>query len=400
VKENLRPRKTFSTILAGLCVLTTVLMLASFSTACSAPVGSTSASPIKIGAVIPMTGATADTGKIMKEAMQLAVEQAGGKVANRTIELVFEDSANDSNTALEKAKKEIQVNGVQVMVLDPMQAIAGAISSYLATVPALGLNTVARPMPPEKLGWTLLGGGQGYQYSKILGIYCAKTLGWKTATTIGSDFVSGRNYTQDFTDAFTANGGSVIQSQWSPPFIPDYGPFLTGMKKADGVMSAIVIPVNCMAFMKQYHEFGLTMPVAQTVSGALSEKYLNQIPAAVNGMYGSTPYATQLDNKQNADFIKAYMAKFNELPEYEAASTYAVMQVLLAALEQTKGDTTPATLRSQILGSKIDTVVGPMAWSPEGATYVNVYAVQAGQVGNTYTWIPKETFTNVPPKGH
>jgi branched-chain amino acid transport system substrate-binding protein len=392
-------RKCLLTISSIACIVAAIAILLPGCSQGNSVTNNTT--PIKIGAIIPLTGATSDTGKIMQEACQLAIDQVGGKVAGRPVQLVVSDTANDQNTALDKARQMVQVQNVQVFVLDPMQAISGAVSSYLETVPALGLNTVATPIPPTKLSWTLFGGGEGYQYSYELGIYCAKVLGWKTCTTIGSDFVSGHGYVGDFQDAFTKNGGTIVQQQWSPPFIQDYGPYLTGMKKADGVMSAIVIPVDAMAFQKQYAQFGVKMPVAMTVAGALSDKYLDQLGDAAIGMYGSTPYTSQLTNKQNKDFIAAYTAKYKETPEYEAASTYAVMEMLLAALEKTKGDTTPATLRTAMLGSKVETAVGPLSFSPEGATYCNVYEVKVAKVNGHYVWQQTDTtYTNVPPKGH
>jgi len=400
LKGKLFTKKRLLTLQAVLCAIAAIVTLVCVSTACSpANTGTTSATPIKIGGDIPLTGATSDTGKIMNQAMQLAVEQAGGKVAGRPIQLVVLDTAADQNQALSNARQMVQAQGVNIMILDPLQSISGALSAYLETVPAIGVNCGLAAVPPTQLGWTLYAGGEGYQSFTELGYYCAKVLGWKTVTTIGSDFVSGHSYTDTFIASFTKNGGTVIQSQWSPLGVQDYGPFLTGMKQADGVMSAVVIPQDALAFRKQYTQFGMKMPVA-VGTGAFSQIYLQQLGDASLGMYGTMTYTRMLTNKQNTDFVAAYKAKFGAYPEYEAASTYAAMQMILAALDKTKGDSTPAVLRAAILTVKADTARGPISFSPEGSTYNNIYAVKSALVDGQYVWQVAQTFTNVPPKGH
>ncbi|NJC73481.1 branched-chain amino acid ABC transporter substrate-binding protein [Planosporangium thailandense] len=87
------------------------------------------AAPIRLGALVPLTGTNAISGQAMVDAEQLAVREANaaGGVLGRRVELVVEDDACDPGTAVVAAKKIID------------QDIAVSVGGYCssATVPTL-----------------------------------------------------------------------------------------------------------------------------------------------------------------------------------------------------------------------------------------------------------------------
>lgn len=76
------------------------------------------ASTLKIGALLPLTGAGAVYGSSMQKAMQIAVDQvnAAGGAAGRRIDLLTEDDQTQPEAGVLAAKKLIEVNGVQAIV--------------------------------------------------------------------------------------------------------------------------------------------------------------------------------------------------------------------------------------------------------------------------------------------
>ena len=63
------------------------------------------AEPIKIGVVLPYSSVYATIGNDITDAMRLAFDELGGKVAGREIVLIKEDSEVKPNVGLAKAKK-------------------------------------------------------------------------------------------------------------------------------------------------------------------------------------------------------------------------------------------------------------------------------------------------------
>src|SRR5579885_3833003 len=86
--------------------------------------------PVKIGMVDPITGVYAAQAQSEVEGAKLAVERinkAGG-VLGRSLELLVEDSANDTGTGVQKTRKLIDRDQVDVVLGDVNSGIAYAMS--------------------------------------------------------------------------------------------------------------------------------------------------------------------------------------------------------------------------------------------------------------------------------
>lgn len=80
--------------------------------------------PIKIGVVSPKTGNYADHGALERMGMRLAVEDFGGQVLGRPIELIEVDSETNPDVAARRATRLIQADGVKFLI--------GGVSSSVA----------------------------------------------------------------------------------------------------------------------------------------------------------------------------------------------------------------------------------------------------------------------------
>ena len=74
-------------------------------------------------------------------------------------------------------------------------------------------------------------------------------------------------------------------------------------------------------------------------------KYPPAVSQAIIGEHTPTSYTSLLETDVNRKFVKAFRAKYNETPEDTETGPYQAIQVLLAALEATGGDTNPKKLR-------------------------------------------------------
>lgn len=86
-----------------------------------------SSDPIKIGILIPLTGATSQFGATMSKAAQIAAEEinAAGGVNGRKIEVVIEDDQSNPEAAVRAARKLIDV--------DKVVAIGGSYASSVTS---------------------------------------------------------------------------------------------------------------------------------------------------------------------------------------------------------------------------------------------------------------------------
>src|SRR4051812_9990123 len=86
--------------------------------------------PIRIGLVIPLTGATSQFGPTMSQAAQIAATEinAAGGVRGRKVEVVIEDDQSNPEAAVRAARKLIDVDRVVAIGGSYASAVTSAIA--------------------------------------------------------------------------------------------------------------------------------------------------------------------------------------------------------------------------------------------------------------------------------
>lgn len=72
--------------------------------------------PIKIGFMAPLTGVAAAPGREMVDGWNLFWQQHGMTIAGRPVEILTEDDGSNPDTALQKARRLHQQQGVHMLV--------------------------------------------------------------------------------------------------------------------------------------------------------------------------------------------------------------------------------------------------------------------------------------------
>ncbi len=90
--------------------------LLAFAAVLGGPVSAPAQSgPVKIGLLVPLTGAFAAIGKDMLNGTELYLDEIGRQVAGRKIELIVEDTEGNTATALTKARKLVDQDKIHVL---------------------------------------------------------------------------------------------------------------------------------------------------------------------------------------------------------------------------------------------------------------------------------------------
>ena len=389
-------RKLLS-LLVGIC-LVVVLAALPFMAACAKPAP---AGPIKIGALLPLTGPYAMWGGWMKDMIPFALDEVSWQVAGRPIEAIIEDEGGeDISIALEKAKKLVEADNVDIIVGPFYGGSRIAVYPYTASIPKLVVCHLEAAVPEaqnEYVVWTF---PSYIDSQRPLGEYAYKKLGLKTAVSIGADYSCPYEFTQGFTDTFQELGGKVLQQQWAPLVETDYMPYLAGIKEADALVSTCLGPPAMMTLYTQLAELGLNKKyrMFQAEAGSIPQFVMDEIGDILLGTLQCLPYHYSVDNPANRKFVADFQAKFERMPEFMDANMYVGIQTMLAGLEATGGDTDPAKLYQEIVKLKLDTVAGPISFIPEGQAITDMYICEVQEVDGKFTQVITETVRNVVPK--
>ncbi|MGH7194595.1 MAG: ABC transporter substrate-binding protein, partial [Candidatus Saccharimonadales bacterium] len=264
----------------------------------------TSAEPIKIGVMFPISGPLAGQGLPERNAVQLAFDEAKDMVAGRKIELLFEDSAGRPDTGLTKIKALVERDKVQLLVSELVSSVGAATAPYVTErkIPWVSTVALASLTRAQKSPYIFRFVPSTYQFAMVAADW-AKKNGWKKAYFIGWNAPPGRESNAMIKKVLGAD--NVVASMFPNVGTPDYGPYLTQMdpSKANGVFAAMW-GVDSSRIVEQYANYGLKgkMPLFG-IASFTSEEVLGNMPPQAVGVMSAYTYCGTLDTPENKKFV-------------------------------------------------------------------------------------------------
>jgi branched-chain amino acid transport system substrate-binding protein len=333
---------------------------------------------VKIGLILPMTGASASTGREIEAAARLYLQQHGTTVAGKTIELIVKDDTGTADVTKRLAQELVVKDKVAVLAgfgLTPLAAAAAPISSQ-AKVPqvimaaATAVTTEASPFI-VRTSFTLP------QVTVPLADWSARN-GIKTVVTLVSDYAPGLDAQKAFAQRFTQAGGTVVEQLQVPLKNPDFAPFLQRVADAKPDAVFVFVPSGFGAvFMKQFVERGLDKSGIRLIAtgDVTDDELLDKIGDVALGTITTHHYSVAHDSPENKAFVQAFQAANAGLrPNFMAVGGYDGMHLIFEALKKTGGATDGQGLLDAMKGMSWTSVRGPISIDPDTRDIIqNVY---------------------------
>ena len=317
--------------------------------------GANTGDTIKVGLYGDLTGATSSFGQSTKNGVELAVEEinAAGGVNGKKMVIISEDDQGRPEQAKTVVSKLISQDKVEALLgeVASTNSLAAAPVAQEAKIPMITPSST-NPKVTEVGDYIsrvcFIDPFQGAVMAK----FSANTLKAKTAAIFGdvnSDYSKG--LTQFFKEEFTKLGGKVVAEEAYTQNDPDFKGQLTKIR--DLKPDVIYIPgyysqVGIIA--KQARELGMNMPLLGG-DGWDSPELWKLGGAALKNSYISNHYSADNPAPEIQNFVKAYKAKFNVVPDSLAALAYDAAKVLADAIKRA-GGTEGAKLKDAINATK------------------------------------------------
>lgn len=277
------------------------------------------------------------TGRGAVEAARLAVEDHGGKVLGKRIEIVFGDDQNKPDVAAVTARRWIDVDKVDVLLAGGGSATTIAIMNVakeknktLLVAGAGSSDITGKLCAPNVTHWVFDSYGLAASVGKAV-----VADGGKNWFFVTADYSFGQALERDTTRFIEADGGKVIGSVRHPLNAPDFSSFLLQAQASKaqvvGLANAGGDLVNAV---KQANEFGLTR--SQKLVGLLL--YVNDVQAiGLKSAHGTLGVASFYHDQNDATraWAKRYQARFpgKNIPNMTHAGAYAAVNHYLKAVE-------------------------------------------------------------------
>jgi branched-chain amino acid transport system substrate-binding protein len=301
--------------------------------------------PIKIGLVLPFSaGPFVAIANEIADSLAMAIDDAGGSVGGRKIEVLREDTTHKPDVAQAKAKKLVFEDKVDLLVGPVASAELTALFDFAnqSKTPLIIPNAGDNDVTGERCSpWVLRTSFSNDQIVRDMGPWMVKH-GYKSVSLIAFDYAAGHQLMDGFKKGFAAAGGSVANEQY-PPFGPisDFGPYLAKIKEAkpNAVFTFFAGP-PATALVKQFSEFGLKDQIKLAGPGWLiSPLNLAGEGDAAVGVLGVLNYVPAIDTPENKTFQTEFQAKFKRTGSEFAAQGYDTGTLIMAALQSIKGQT-------------------------------------------------------------
>lgn len=355
--------------------------LAVFMTAASVHAQESRDNVLKIGVLSDMSGPLADyDGEGDVIGVKLAVEDMGGKVLGRQIQVISADTLNKPDNGSALARKWYEWEGVETIVGGSTSAVGLAIQAISREKRKIFLIT--DPGSSDFTGSACSPYGFHFSYDTYaLSNGTARAVlgqGKKSWFFLTVDYAFGRSLEQEATSLIEASGGKVLGRARFPLGTNDFGSFLLQAQasKADVVAfaSAGADTVNAL---KQAAEFGLPQG-GQQLAGLLV--LLPDIEAlgvkAAQGLVVTESFYWDIDDKTRAwtkRFQSAFKGKFPTMTQAGAYSATLHYLKAVQAAGTTDSDKVAAKMRELPVNDFYNENV---AIRPDGRVLVKMYLAQ------------------------
>ena len=271
--------------------------------------------PIRIGVLNSFTGAIAYAGVNNFNGMSLYFDSINWTVGGRKIELIKEDDQFNPQVGLQKAKKLIESDNVDMLVGVQASNVALAVLNYMKQqkafyiVSGAGTDAITWDRYPYLFRTSI----SAYQLSAPMAEWVYDNLGKEIVLT-GSDYAGGRDVLAEFKGPYVKKGGKVLKEIYPPLGTTDFSAYLTDIKSLNPPVTYDFLPgTDAVRFIQQYGEYGLMQKMPLTGFTIIDSLMLNTLGKAMLGVISATTYVPTVDNPESKRFVAAYQAKFNAL---------------------------------------------------------------------------------------
>ena len=367
----------------------------------TATTGVASSEPIKIGFDEGFTGFMSYDCQLADQGVKTALAMLNNQWEGRPLQYFAEDNGSDPVVAVDKARKLVESDKINVMIGPIFSPSAKSVADYLAKSSGVPEMSIVG-QPTENLetanGLAFIHTGFFDAHGYYFGKYLAEK-GYKTANVINYDDTPAYALTAGFKKAFVDEGGGQILSEnYIPLDVVDFSSYLSSMKTADVTVDWI-FGNGAVPFVKQYHDYGLKAPIAAPMSNNYSDAQLAELGDIALGMIACDYYAWTVDNASNKAFIEAYGKLFKgEKPTPQAYGAWAGVMLYLEGLKATGGDTDPKKVIPAMSHLTMDSPAGSFTIVPFKNAFIakrDFFILEVQKVGDVLTWVPVKTYPQV-----
>ena len=340
------------------------------------------AEPLRVGALMPMTGDLQAYGQSSRNGVELAIAEinAAGGVMGESVVLEVSDTQTEPQAGVDAAQRLVSVQNVSAIVGALSSGVTIPVASSVSSVegvPQISNASTSPVMTDLDDNDFLFRTTPSDAYQGVALASVAREEGVESAAILYINNDYGEGLANAFADAFERAGGEVVGSAGYEPGLASYRGDLSAVSDGSAPLLLIGYPENGQTILRQALEGGYFSEFMFT-DGMKSPQIVENLGAQyLNGSFGTAAEARD-DTDAAQHFKTAYQGAYGEVPPVPYIDTAydAVYSVALAAAAGESVD--PVSIRDHLraINNPDGEVVGP------GEFAKAVELLEAGQTIN------------------
>lgn len=320
--------------------------------------GGRSSEPLKVGAVLPLSGAGAYFGVAGRKGIELAVEQINGDggINGSPISVNFSDSQCSPLGAKQAAEKVI-ANGANAILGDECSSATLGMMPVLKNekIPAVTPGSSALAITDPGNPWMFRIMPNEVMQGADLASNAAKKMNAKTAVILHENTDAGIGNAEVFKKFFEQDGGKVLDNIGFDRDVQDFTSIATRVAALGDVD---VIPTYTLEGQGANITNSLAQAKVTKGNGGqavqISTIWLpigfedKVAPGAAEGFVRIVQFDPNDPNQAATKFLKDFKAKFNAVPNHISAHAYDALMVIAQAAKSQKS-TAPADIQAGLV---------------------------------------------------
>jgi branched-chain amino acid transport system substrate-binding protein len=303
------------------------------------------ADKVKIGFVTTITTPAGVIGRDMVDAVNLAVEDIGGKMGGLTVDLIIEDDGFKPAIGKQKTDKLVKQ--------DKVDFVAGFIWSHVLLASRKSALDAGKFLISANAGPSQIAGKlchenffstswQNDQTPMAMGEVLNQK-GVKSLYVMAPNYAAGKNMVAGVERTFKGKIIGKDLTKWGKDAQLDFSAELAKAKASGAEGIFVFYPGKAGgAFIKQYAQAGLQGKIPLYSVFTVDSIALPKLQGAdMKGVLGSTMtqfWAPDLDTPQNKKFVSGFKKKYGRYPSFYAAQSYDSIFLIKSAVDAVGGD--------------------------------------------------------------
>jgi branched-chain amino acid transport system substrate-binding protein len=377
------------------------MLALALATGLTAPSLALAEDTIKIGLLATFEGPFTVLGEDSERGAMTAIEEVGGMVAGKKIEIVKGSSDATPDSAVNATRKLVEQDGVKV-VIGPLSGDEGlAVKDYAKTKPdvtfingtSAAQDTTLRDPAENFFRFST----DGAQWMAGLGTYAFNDKGYKNVAVVAEDYSFPYTQVFGFMAEFCKAGGKVPSKSWVPIGNKDFSSVIAAIPDDVDAIYVALGGADAVNFLTQYQQAGGSAPL---VGGSITvDQTVLTAKGKLRDVLVGTPAAGPTADTNDApawkEFAAAYSKQPNAFPSPSlfAHGYYINMKAALLALDKVGGDVSDggAKLREELAKLSFDTPTGKVSLDKNRNAVADIFLTEVteGSDGNLYNKLVK-----------